>query len=96
MAQDSFNRGKRKLGQQDYQGAIEEFDRAAIEDPNNAYIYFFRGSAYSQLRKIKEAIADYDEALKIDSKLVIAYVNRGVSYKRLRKYEQAIADYNNY
>ena len=57
FAQDSFNRGKRKLAQNNYQEAIEEFNRASIEEPNNAYIYFYRGSAYYQLEKIEEAIA---------------------------------------
>ncbi len=58
-----------------------------------ANAYYFRGNAYSDLKKYEEALADYTEAIELDPKYVNAYDFRGNAYKAVGKNEEAIADY---
>ncbi|MDQ3191322.1 MAG: tetratricopeptide repeat protein [Bacteroidota bacterium] len=58
------------------QEAIELFDKAIELNPTVAYVYFARGTAYSNIFDYNRAIEDYDKALKIDPDYFEVYVNR--------------------
>lgn len=76
------------------QSLIERFDRAT-PDPDNADIYFNRGTTRYDLGDKQGAIADYTQALRIDSNNDVAYNNRGLSRYELGDQGGAIMDFNN-
>ena len=92
--QDFVSIGKRKLQQEDYNGAIEEFDRALASNPNDLEALSNRGEAYYLLEDFNAAINDFDAVLAQDANNPIFLFQRGNSYQKLEKYQNAIADYN--
>ena len=78
----------------DYYGAIKLFREAIKLNPNNAYAYYGRGTAYDELKQHERAIQDFNKAIELNPNYDYAYNNRGVAYKNLGQYEQAIQDYN--
>lgn len=85
-------------------------DKAIQDDPNNASIYFAKGTVYDKLGDTDKAIETYQKAIEIDSKyfdpfynLGTIYYNRGVKYleeankipaKEIEKYDALIAKAN--
>ena len=51
----------------EYQRAIEDFDKAIQLDPDDAWAYSKRSSAYKRLGQKAKAEADYDKACRLDS-----------------------------
>jgi antitoxin component YwqK of YwqJK toxin-antitoxin module len=56
--------------------AIELFDKAIELNPTVAYVYFARGTAYSNTFVYTKAIEDYNKALEINPNYVEVYANR--------------------
>ena len=69
--------GMHKLDLKDYNGAIEEFDKALEIDVNDASNYFGRGLAKDGLKDYDGAIDDYNKAIKLNSNDAIFYMMRG-------------------
>ena len=61
----------------DYERAITDFDHAIRANPNFAFAYNGRGSAYANRREYERAIADFDAAIRIDPQYAWAFYNRG-------------------
>ncbi|MFW9259666.1 tetratricopeptide repeat-containing serine protease family protein [Nostoc sp. CALU 546] len=97
-ARDFYARGLTKVAQQNYQGAIEDYNKAIHIDPNYAEVYIGRGVSYELLNNYEQAIEDYNQAIRIDPNYAEVYFLRGHSYSklysRLDNDEQAIKDYN--
>jgi tetratricopeptide (TPR) repeat protein len=81
-----------KLNQ--YEEAIEDYNKAIELNPKNAEAYNNRGNAHSELNKHEEAIEDFNKAIELDPKYAEAYNNRGNAYYELNKHEEAIEDFN--
>lgn len=62
--------------------------------PQDASVYFKRGSEYLNKGDNDRAIAAYTEAIRINPNYEDAYVNRGTAYSDKGDYDRAIADYN--
>jgi tetratricopeptide (TPR) repeat protein len=73
---------------------ITRFDDAT-PDPNNADIYFNRGTTRYDLGDKQGAIADYTQVLRLDSDDDVAFNNRGLSRYELGDQNGAIVDFNN-
>jgi tetratricopeptide (TPR) repeat protein len=76
-----------------YARALEEYDVALREDPQNIYALRGRGRSLMQLGRDEEALAAFDEAIAREPGFAATYANRGILYDRMGKYPQAIADY---
>ena len=59
-------RGKSKIFLNNYQKAIVDFSKGLEIDPNNSFLYFWRGFAYESLEKYPNAIKDLVIAQKLD------------------------------
>lgn len=77
-----------------YEQAIQDYDKVIERDPNFDNAYNNRGNAYYYLGKYKRAIQDFDEAIECESDFAEAYGNRGAAHYYLKNYEQALADLN--
>jgi tetratricopeptide (TPR) repeat protein len=93
-AADYCNRGiaKQTLGK--YEEALAEFETALRLNPDDADLYWIRGSCYRDQGRLDEALTDYGFALQITPDYAQVYNDRGNTYSALGRYEEALADYN--
>ena len=90
---DLVNRGIEKAKNNDLDGAIADFDRAAELNPKDDAPYYNRAQA-RQLKNDKAgAIADYTKAIELGSTNPAAYNNRGNARAENKDRDGAIADY---
>lgn len=88
------NQALAKAQNQDYQGAIRDFNKLLQENPEFAAAYRSRGVVRSILGDTQGAIADYTQAIRLDTHDAIAYYNRGNARRKLKDTRGAITDYN--
>jgi tetratricopeptide (TPR) repeat protein len=88
-----LEQGEAKLKIKDFQGAIEDFNKVLIFDPNNNVAYAYRGDAYLEIKNYQSAIENYDKSLKINPTIDFIYQNRGDAKKSLNDFQGAIDDY---
>jgi tetratricopeptide (TPR) repeat protein len=90
---DLVNRGIEKAKNNDLDGAIADFNRAAELNPKDDAPYYNRAQA-RQLKNDKAgAIADYTKAIELGSTNPAAYNNRGNARAENKDRDGAIADY---
>lgn len=63
--------------------ALENFDKAIANEPDNASLYYNRGLINDQLGNVDKAAADYSKALETDPKFFDAAYNLGAMYYNL-------------
>lgn len=64
----------------DVQKSIEKFEKAAINDPNNASILFNLAVLYDKASNFDKAISNYKKAIELKADYSDAYFNLGVLY----------------
>jgi clan AA aspartic protease (TIGR02281 family) len=88
-------RGYAKNALQDWQGTINDFDKALNLDSSHANIYFSRGNAKGNLGGKKlEAILDFSKAIELDPEYLEAYKIRALYKWSIKDWEGSIEDYN--
>ena len=92
--QDFVSEGKRKLKQQDYQGAIAEFDQALASNPKDLNALSGRAEAYYWQDNFEAAIQDFNTVLQLNPDNATFLFYRGTAHGQLGEYQKAIADYN--
>ena len=92
MSSDHFKSGlnKVKLGLHDQ--AIEEFEKAAWEDPDNFEVQYNLGTAFLTIGEFEQAIVNFTNALKINPKSSDALGNRAVAYTAIGDEEKSETD----
>ena len=95
-AKDWFIKGYAAHKNNNYDAAIECYNKAIELDPNNAKAYNNLGLAYRVGKKdYDKAIDYYNNAIELDHNYAAAYNNLGVAYRVGRKdYDKAIECYN--
>jgi tetratricopeptide (TPR) repeat protein len=76
----------------EYQRAIEDFDRALQLDPKQVWAYVERGYVFRRLQEFHLAIEDFNRALQLDPKDTWAYASRSLAFFELNEYQRAIED----
>jgi tetratricopeptide (TPR) repeat protein len=79
---------------QDYKGALENYNEVVRLDPKYPDIYTNRGMMRHYSQDYKGAILDYNEAIKQNPKNSIAYNNRGAAKLMLKDLNSALEDFN--
>jgi len=62
-------------------------------NPEDAYIWLFKGSSLNDLEKYEEAIKAYDEAIQINPEYDDAWFCKGIALNSLEKYVDAVEAY---
>ena len=87
--------GLSKYIQNNYEGALTDFNEAIGLIPNVPDIIFFaRGTAKYHLEDYEGAISDYTKSIALDPNFADTYNNRGLGKYDLKDYKGAIADYD--
>jgi len=81
-----------KHKQQDYKGAIKDYDKAILADKTNKDAYFNRGTCEFVLIDFKSAMADFNKSIEIDPIFVNAYYSRASVCVSQEKYTEALPD----
>ena len=93
LAEEYFYSALKKKEQNDYDGAIVDYNKAIENNLNYTYAYNDRGIVKYILKDYDGAIVDYTKAIEINPNLFKPYYNRGTVKSSLKDYYGAIADY---
>ena len=77
-----------------WEAAINAYDKAIRLKPTYAAAYNNQGIAKDVLGQHEAALADYDEAIRLDPDYAAAYNNRGVAKNDLGQHEAALVDFD--
>ncbi|BBD63965.1 TPR repeat-containing protein [Nostoc commune NIES-4072] len=87
-------RGKALVIQQDYQGAVDSYERAIAIYSDFYGFWLDRGNALYYLHRYEDAIASYDKVIELKSDNTDAWNYKGVALMELQRYEEALVVYN--
>lgn len=85
-----YEQARKKVSQQDYEGAIQEITKAISLDRHNPKYFYYRGYCYAG-RDNAKALADYDQALNLKPDYKDALFGRVFINRRSNK-QKALAD----
>ena len=81
-----------KLAVKDYDGAVEDADRALALDPNNTRALYFRAAAHNLIGEYGEAARDATRGLAMQPSDAPLHDARAWAYNRMGRFVDAIAD----
>ena len=86
--------GAQKFYQQDYRGALADYNRAIQLDSNFVEAYNYRGNLkQNKLKDYQGALADFNRAIQLAPSYALLHKNRGVlKFQKLQDYQGALAD----
>ena len=93
-AQEYLESGIKKHTQQDYKGALKDYDKAIKADNNLIDAYFNRGTIKMATYDFKGALSDYNKTLELDPSFIKAYYSRATVNVSQEKYQEALPDLN--
>ena len=88
------NRGDSRRYAGDYQGALEDYNRAIQLNLSHPSLYNNRGTVRYKLGDYGGALEDYNWAIQLNPYWAGAYYNRGLALYALKDYHRAIEDYS--
>ena len=71
------------------QRALEVFQKAEKEFPNQALLYVYGGDLHKRLGSYEEAFACWDKAFALDSEMTAVLWSKGFCYEEIGEYEKA-------
>ncbi len=93
-AEDFYNQGNDLLASNNYQKALESYNKAIAIKPDYYLAWDNRGVSLRKLKRYEEAIESYDKVIAIKPDDYLAWNNRGFSMYNLKRYEEAIKSYD--
>jgi tetratricopeptide (TPR) repeat protein len=87
------------LRSDDYQTALQLFERALVEKDNDILVkrrdlLFLAAACYFKIGDFEAAIQNYDEIIRTNPTDLLAYINRGNAYLYLGQQENSIRDFD--
>jgi len=86
------SRGTIKFTLQDYEGALQDYNKTLEINPNYYYAYASRGSVFAMQKKYAQAVEDYNKSLLFNPTDMPTYLNRGMARVQLRDFNGARED----
>lgn len=87
---------KEKYENDNYEEAINDFNKAILLNNEVAEFYYYRGNAYSLLCETENAHTDFKKALELDPDYLTELTNVGWSYFKQGEYYAALNHFFNY
>ena len=76
------------------QKALEVFQKAEKEFPDQALLYAYGGDLYKRVGNCEEAFACWDKALSLDSEMTAVLGSKGLCYEEMEEYQKAYEVWN--
>jgi len=89
---DWYQKGLDLAAQNRYGEAVEAYNRALVDKPNDADLWLYKGFALGELGRWDEAISAYDQAITIQPRSADAFFNRAGVYARKGNKSAALKD----
>lgn len=89
-----FDEGVQRLESQQFDQAVEYFDRLIEINPEHPSAYNARGVAFFELGQWDQAIESFTASIALDSTSYKPFFNRGNAYMEKEEFTQAVIDYN--
>jgi len=77
----------------EFDGSIEDVNKALEFTPNNGSAYHLRSYSYMMKGNLEAAYADYKKSVELKTTLQNPLLTRGYVFKIRREFERAVADY---
>lgn len=74
---------------EEYEKALEFFNKANEQDNISKIIWYHIGRAQTKLKKYKQALSSFDKSLDADPKFAAAHNGKAIVYYQLKKYNEA-------
>jgi tetratricopeptide (TPR) repeat protein len=91
-SQEYLQNGITKHKQQDFKGAIKDYDKSIKEDKANKDAFYNRGTCQLALKEFKSAMTDFNKTIELDPKFAKAYYSRATVFVSQEKYAEALPD----
>ncbi|MDR1240351.1 MAG: hypothetical protein LBK29_00500 [Oscillospiraceae bacterium] len=78
-------RGELKEKEGNYQGALDDYEKAIFLDASNPFFHVLKAGIYEKMRKPEMALENFDKALSINPNFTDAYINRSLFFRRRKK-----------
>ncbi|MEK6615359.1 MAG: tetratricopeptide repeat protein [Bacteroidota bacterium] len=88
----AYKESSSKVRFNDFQGALDEIQKAIQLCPDSANYLGIRGRAYLGLGNYEFAMKDFDKAISLSKKSIHAYFGRGVAYYLKDEWQEAFND----
>lgn len=82
--------GKQLMGTNQYEEALNMFNRAAALEPDSPVPHFYRGAALYWLERYNESASALDQALKLDANNYLIWYYRGKTANAQKDYKTAL------
>ena len=92
--QEHIDSAQKALQEENYEVAIQHFDKALVIAPSNAKLYSERGVTHFHLNHNLKALSDMDKAVELEPENSYRYSSRAYIKGIYRMTDEAIADYN--
>ncbi len=96
IALEYYNNGIEAFDNQDYQGAIKNYNKAVEIDSKFAFAWDNLGLSYRYVGEFNKAIECYEKSLKVDPKGRLPMLNIAITYEYLKDYDKAKKAYKKY
>lgn len=74
----------------DYEGALENFDKAIEEDPNFKDAWIVKGNVFTYMERYDDALEAYEQALEIDQDDGSVWELKGLTLSMLERYDESM------
>jgi tetratricopeptide (TPR) repeat protein len=85
-----YNRGNAELENHDWDGAVNDFQRAVTLSPRLAQIHYGLGVAYENAKRYQDAVSQFDMAINIKPDDSSFFYAKGLTLKRLHQDDLAM------
>jgi tetratricopeptide (TPR) repeat protein len=79
------------VAKEDYDAAIEQYEKAVGLKPDDATIHYNLGTVYLKKEDYESAVAEYKKAIEIEPKMGDAHNGLAFGYYSLKEYDSAWA-----
>eukprot|EP00128_Syssomonas_multiformis_P013713 Colp12_sorted_trinity150504_noHs@28745 len=93
LANTHIDAGNTLLASGDYNGALDEYNRAVDTEPNNYMVRYKRATVLLALRRTKQAVQDLDAVVNLKPDFNQAWLQRGKLLLQVGRFDAAEHDY---
>jgi len=76
-----------------YEAALNDFNRAIELNPNLAWALAERGETYRLMKQYEAALNDFNRAIELDPKYTWAFNQRNLTYLQMMRFVPAVIGY---
>lgn len=86
--------GNNYFGKNEYQKAIESYQKAIKINSEYSSAYYNLGIVYPKIKEYSKSIESYEKAIELNLEDSNGYYNLGIVYTKIEQYEKAIESFN--